>query len=96
MIAPIAAEPTPYAPLGLRIRKKPALQNLPLFKSGAIEVQDEGSQVLAEQRIPLEMGDYLKMLPHKHDTDGFFAAVFERKAASAKPAPAESGDEAAE
>ena len=46
--APIAAEPTPYAPLGLRIRKKPALQNLPLFKEGAIEVQDEGSQVLAQ------------------------------------------------
>jgi 16S rRNA (cytosine967-C5)-methyltransferase len=266
--APIAAEPTPYAPLGLRIFKKPALQNLPLFKSGAIEVQDEGSQVLAqlvgarrgemvvdfcagaggktlalgaimrstgrlyafdvsekrltklkprlarsglsnvhpvviaherdakvkrlagkidrvlvdapcsgmgtlrrnpdvkwrqpleaiaeltekqasildgasrlvkfggrlvyatcslldeendgiaaqflathpdfelvpmhqvlaEQRIPLEMGDYLKMLPHKHGTDGFFAAVFERKAGSAKAAPVESGgdDDASE
>lgn len=257
--APIVAEPTPYAPTGLRILKKPALQNLPLFKEGAIEVQDEGSQVLAqllgarrgemvvdfcagaggktlaigaimrntgrlyafdvsekrltklkprlarsglsnvhpvviaherdakvkrlagkidrvlvdapcsgmgtlrrnpdvkwrqqldgiaemtekqasildgasrlvkfggrlvyatcsllneendaivqgflashpdfdlipmhkvlaEQRIPLEMGDTLKMLPHKHGTDGFFAAVFERKAASAKAAPAE-------
>jgi 16S rRNA (cytosine967-C5)-methyltransferase len=46
--APIAAEPTPYAPLGLRVWKKPALQNLPLFKDGAIEVQDEGSQVLAQ------------------------------------------------
>jgi len=46
--APIIAEPTPYAPTGLRIRKKPALQNLPLFKEGAIEVQDEGSQVLAQ------------------------------------------------
>jgi len=46
--APIAAEPTPYAPLGLRVLKKPALQNLPLFKSGAIEVQDEGSQVLSQ------------------------------------------------
>ena len=46
--APIVAEPTPYAPLGLRIQKKPALQNLPLFKEGAIEVQDEGSQVLAQ------------------------------------------------
>ncbi len=46
--APIVAEPTPYSPLGLRIRKKPALQNLPLFKSGAIEVQDEGSQLLAQ------------------------------------------------
>ena len=46
--APIVAEPTPYAPLALRVRKKPALQNLPLFKDGAIEVQDEGSQVLAQ------------------------------------------------
>jgi 16S rRNA (cytosine967-C5)-methyltransferase len=46
--APIIAEPTPYAPTGLRIQKKPALQNLPLFKEGAIEVQDEGSQVLAQ------------------------------------------------
>jgi 16S rRNA (cytosine967-C5)-methyltransferase len=46
--APIAAEPTPYAPLGLRILKKPSLQNLPLFKEGAIEVQDEGSQILAQ------------------------------------------------
>lgn len=46
--APIKAEPTPYAPLGLRVWKKPALQNLPLFKEGAIEVQDEGSQVLAQ------------------------------------------------
>ncbi|MCE3265058.1 MAG: methyltransferase [Pseudoduganella sp.] len=46
--APILAEPTPFSPLGLRLKKKPALQNLPLFKSGAIEVQDEGSQLLAQ------------------------------------------------
>ena len=46
--APILCEPTPYAPLGLRIIKKPSVQNLPLFKSGAIEVQDEGSQLLAQ------------------------------------------------
>lgn len=46
--APILCEPTPYAPLGIRVRKKPALQNLPLFKDGAIEVQDEGSQLLAQ------------------------------------------------
>ncbi|TFW13814.1 RsmB/NOP family class I SAM-dependent RNA methyltransferase [Massilia arenosa] len=46
--APIAADPTPFAPLGLRVHKKPALQNLPLFKEGSIEVQDEGSQVLAQ------------------------------------------------
>ncbi len=47
-IAPILCEPTPYAPLGLRVIKKPALQNLPLFKNGSIEVQDEGSQLLAQ------------------------------------------------
>jgi len=35
--------------------------------------------VLAEQKIPLEMGDYLKLMPHVHQTDGFFAAVMERK-----------------
>ncbi|HEV2612678.1 MAG TPA: RsmB/NOP family class I SAM-dependent RNA methyltransferase [Noviherbaspirillum sp.] len=46
--APIQCEPTPYAPLGIRIHKKPALQNLPLFQNGAIEVQDEGSQLLAQ------------------------------------------------
>ena len=46
--APIEALPMPYAPLGLRVMKKPSLQNLPLFKSGAIEVQDEGSQVLSQ------------------------------------------------
>lgn len=46
--APILCEPTPYAPLGLRILRKPALQNLPLFKNGSIEVQDEGSQLLSQ------------------------------------------------
>jgi 16S rRNA (cytosine967-C5)-methyltransferase len=34
--------------------------------------------VLAEQRIDLEMGDYLSLWPHRHATDGFFAAVLER------------------
>jgi 16S rRNA (cytosine967-C5)-methyltransferase len=53
-------------------------------------------KVLAEQRIPLEMGDYLKMLPHKHGTDGFFAAVLERKAAAAKTPVDESADAASE
>jgi 16S rRNA (cytosine967-C5)-methyltransferase len=46
--APIACDPTPYSSLGIRVMKKPALQNLPLFQNGAIEVQDEGSQLLAE------------------------------------------------
>lgn len=42
----IESEPTPYSPLGLRVAGKPALQSHPLFTSGAIEVQDEGSQLL--------------------------------------------------
>lgn len=36
------------------------------------------SQVLAEQKVDLNTGDYLKLYPHQHFTDGFFAAVFER------------------
>ena len=47
-IAGILSEPTPYSPLGIRIQKKPALQNMPLFKEGWVEVQDEGSQLLAQ------------------------------------------------
>jgi 16S rRNA (cytosine967-C5)-methyltransferase len=35
--------------------------------------------VLAEQKIDLDMQDYLKLTPPKHQTDGFFAAVLERK-----------------
>jgi 16S rRNA (cytosine967-C5)-methyltransferase len=50
------------------------------------------SQVLAEQRIALEMGDTLKMLPHKHNTDGFFAAVLERKAGAAQAAKGDAAD----
>ncbi|MDR0244514.1 MAG: RsmB/NOP family class I SAM-dependent RNA methyltransferase [Burkholderia sp.] len=38
-------------------------------------------KVLADQRIELEMGDYLSLWPHRHATDGFFAAVLERRAA---------------
>jgi 16S rRNA (cytosine967-C5)-methyltransferase len=45
---PLECELPPYAPNALRIYKKPALQNLPIFKNGGIEVQDEGSQVLAQ------------------------------------------------
>ena len=38
---------TPYSPWGLRIDGKPALTRLDAFVRGAIEVQDEGSQMLA-------------------------------------------------
>jgi len=41
------AEPTPYAPLGLRVAGRPSLARHPLQATGAIEVQDEGSQLIA-------------------------------------------------
>ncbi len=34
--------------------------------------------VLQQQKVALEMGDYLELRPHLHNTDGFFAAVLER------------------
>jgi 16S rRNA (cytosine967-C5)-methyltransferase len=40
--------------------------------------------VLAEQRIDLDTGEYLSLWPHKHGTDGFFAAVLERVPDAAK------------
>jgi 16S rRNA (cytosine967-C5)-methyltransferase len=40
------------------------------------------NEVLAQQQIPVDTGVYLKLLPHLHQTDGFFAAVFEKAAAS--------------
>jgi 16S rRNA (cytosine967-C5)-methyltransferase len=46
-LAGIKAENTPFSPWGLRIDGKPALSQLDAFARGAIEVQDEGSQLLA-------------------------------------------------
>lgn len=43
----IKAEATPFSPWGLRVQDKPALTKLEAFKEGRIEVQDEGSQLLA-------------------------------------------------
>ncbi len=45
--AGITAELTPHSPWGLRIQGKPALSKLPVFTGGGVEVQDEGSQLLA-------------------------------------------------
>jgi 16S rRNA (cytosine967-C5)-methyltransferase len=43
----IAAVPTPLSPIGLRVRGRPPLATLPSFREGLIEVQDEGSQLVA-------------------------------------------------
>jgi 16S rRNA (cytosine967-C5)-methyltransferase len=42
----VVAEPTPYSPVGLRVNGRPSINHHPLFLTGAIEVQDEGSQLL--------------------------------------------------
>jgi len=45
--AAINASPTPYSPWGLRVQGKPALNRQDAFTRGAVEIQDEGSQLLA-------------------------------------------------
>ncbi len=42
----IACAPTPYSPIGIRLTGKISLAKHPLFLSGQVEVQDEGSQLL--------------------------------------------------
>lgn len=44
--------------------------------------------VLAEQRIDLDTGEFLSLWPHQHGTDGFFAAVLERVPDAKKAATA--------
>jgi 16S rRNA (cytosine967-C5)-methyltransferase len=43
----VRAERTPYSPEGLRLAEKPALTQWPAYREGRIEVQDEGSQLIA-------------------------------------------------
>ncbi|MBL8287172.1 MAG: RsmB/NOP family class I SAM-dependent RNA methyltransferase [Rubrivivax sp.] len=45
--AGIVSAPTPYSPWGLRVVGKPALNKAAPFTAGLVEVQDEGSQLLA-------------------------------------------------
>ena len=45
--AGLGGEPTPYSPLGIRLQGKPSLAKWAGFVQGDVEVQDEGSQLLA-------------------------------------------------
>lgn len=38
---------TPYSTFGLRVRERPSLGQITMLKEGAIEIQDEGSQLVA-------------------------------------------------
>jgi 16S rRNA (cytosine967-C5)-methyltransferase len=57
----VAAVATPYSPAGVRLEGKPAINHHALFRDGLIEVQDEGSQLLAWLLAPRRgemVGDY--------------------------------------
>jgi 16S rRNA (cytosine967-C5)-methyltransferase len=57
----IDAARTKYSPLGLRVFERVPLSTLPIFKSGGIEVQDEGSQLaslLADARPGMRVVDF--------------------------------------
>ena len=48
----IEAAPTPHSPAGIRLKGKPPINRHPLFLDGSVEVQDEGSQLLAYLLAP--------------------------------------------
>ncbi|MCG6873888.1 MAG: RsmB/NOP family class I SAM-dependent RNA methyltransferase [Betaproteobacteria bacterium] len=50
--AGIDATPTPYSPIGIRVRGRPAINRHPLFLGGSIEVQDEASQLVCQLLAP--------------------------------------------
>ncbi|MDI9408204.1 MAG: RsmB/NOP family class I SAM-dependent RNA methyltransferase [Candidatus Pacebacteria bacterium] len=43
----VSAAATELSPLGIRVGGRPALARYPLFQSGLVEIQDEGSQLIA-------------------------------------------------
>lgn len=45
--AGLKAEACTYSPLGIRVEERPSLNTLPMLKNGQIEIQDEGSQMVA-------------------------------------------------
>ena len=48
----VEASPTPYSPAGIRLKGKPQINRHALFLDGSLEVQDEGSQLLAYLLAP--------------------------------------------
>lgn len=65
-IAALAAEgieavPTPYSPWGLRVAERKSVTATAAFKDGLVEIQDEGSQLialLADARPGMRVADY--------------------------------------
>jgi 16S rRNA (cytosine967-C5)-methyltransferase len=99
----LAATATPLSPVGIRLAGKPPIQRHPLFLSGKIEVQDEGSQLLAYLLAPRrgEMvcdfcagagGKTLALGAVMHSTGRIYALdVSEKRLAKLKPRLKRSG-----
>lgn len=99
----IVAAPTPYSPDGVRLKDKIALNKHVLFQKGVVEVQDEGSQLLAMLVAPRrgEMvadfcagagGKTLALGALMHNSGRLYAFdVSERRLANLKPRLARSG-----
>jgi 16S rRNA (cytosine967-C5)-methyltransferase len=99
----IPASPTPYSPDGVRLKDKIALNKHVLFSKGVIEVQDEGSQLLALLVAPRrsEMvadfcagagGKTLALGAIMHNSGRLYAFdISERRLANLKPRLARSG-----
>jgi len=43
----LQAQPSRMAPYGIRVGERPSLSGLPMLKTGEVEIQDEGSQLVA-------------------------------------------------
>ncbi len=50
--ARVTAEPTRWSPWGLRVQGRPPLAQVDAFKEGMVEIQDEGSQLVAFAASP--------------------------------------------
>ena len=48
----VEAYPTPFSPDGVRLPTKPGLTQWPIYKEGKVDVQDEGSQLIARLLTP--------------------------------------------
>jgi len=68
-----------YATCSLLVEENEAIVEAFLAGHGNFQPAPAG-EVLTTQRVPLEMGRYLRLDPARHGTDGFFAAVLERVA----------------
>lgn len=68
-----------YATCSLLHEENQAIVETFLLQHAEFKLLPAG-EALTQQKVALEMGDYLQLLPQVHGTDGFFAAVMERVA----------------